>query len=189
MIKLLLKINPVLWVFVTAGMMYMDYSDWETNVYNPLLEQIKGEKMALENLKGKLAEIEAFRAQKDEKIAEMDELRKKLVDAKKEFPIRPDLPALLKSLADISEKIGMEFSSFKPAGTQEASEGLRSARIDVKLKGSYVQIMTFLDSVSNLKRIVNSEKVILKPSSKNENTTFRSLDADMELQTYYGGGA
>ena len=188
MIKLLLKFNPILWIFITGAVMYMDHDEWKTTVHDPLIAQIAGEKVILKKLTAQLNEIEDFRTRKNEKIAEMDELRARLEKAKKEFPLKSDLPALLKSLADISEKIGMEFSSFKPAGSQAAKEGLMSAKISVKLKGSYVQIMSFMDSVSNLTRIVNAEKVTLKPSAKNENTVFRAIEAEMEILTYYGGG-
>ncbi|NCN41105.1 type 4a pilus biogenesis protein PilO [bacterium] len=187
--KLILKFNPILWVFIIATVLYMDFTEWETTIYQPLLQQVEGERAALERLKGQLAEIEEFRSQKNEKIAEMAELRTKLQVAKKEFPSKPDLPALLKSLADISEKIGMEFSSFKPGGNLPAKEGLLTAKISVKLKGSYVQIMSFLDSVSNLTRIVNAEKIVLKPSTQADSSGFKSIDADMDIQTYYGGGS
>lgn len=188
MIKLLLWINPIVWVPIIAYVLYTDYEQWNLEVYQPLLQSVETEKKLLKSLEKKLGQIEEFRAQKNEKIAEMDGLRKKLEEAKREFPSKSELPNLLKSLADISEKIGMEFSSFKPGGTQAAAEGLRSAKINVELAGSYVQVMSFLDSVSNLERIVNTEKLELKPSGQIENTNFKSVRAKMEIQTYYFGG-
>ncbi len=56
----------------------------------------------------------------------------------------------------------------------------------MKLKGSYVQLMSFLDSVSNLQRIVNAESLVLRPGATVENNQFRSVEADLKILTYYG---
>lgn len=189
LIKLVLKFNPILWVFITAGVMWMDYNEWETEKYLPLLAAIQTEKAVLQGLEAKLGAIEEFRAQRDQKLAEMADLREKLIEARAEFPSKSELPALLKSLADISERIGMEFSSFRPVGTEDAKEGLMAAKINVELKGSYVQVMSFLDSVSNLKRIVNTENVNLRPANEDQSSNFKSVEAEMEILTYFGGGA
>jgi len=174
-----------IWIPVTIGLVFMDHQDWETNTYNPLIQQVEGLKAELAAAEDSLKRIEEYRKKKDEKLAEYNTLLDEFEKVRKEFPASPALPSLLKSLADISERIGLEFSNFKPAGEVPA-EFLKAAQIDVKLKGSYVQLMSFLDQVSNLQRIVNTESIVMKPGATIENNQFRSIDTELKILTYYG---
>jgi len=186
MFKILLKINPVLWILLLVGLCYMDHQEWEQNVYQPLLQEIESKKIELKRVEADLAKIDDFIKNRDAKRAELDRVQNEFDAVRKEFPPTPALPSLLKSLADITEKLGMDFASFRPAGDVPV-ELLQAAQIDVKLRGSYVQIMSFLDSVSNLERIVNTEALTLRPGAEKENATFKSIDADLKILTYYGG--
>jgi Tfp pilus assembly protein PilO len=183
--KLLLKLNPALWLVVLVGLCYMDYRDWEDNTYKPLIAQIEGQKLELERIQVDLTKIDDFIKNRDAKRAELERAQNEFDAVRKEFPSSPALPALLKSLADITEKLGMEFARFKPGG-EVPVDLLRAVQIDVQLQGSYVQIMSFLDSVSNLTRIVNTESLRLVPSQNKENATFKSIDAELKILTYYG---
>jgi Tfp pilus assembly protein PilO len=186
MLKILLKFNPLIWVILLVVLCVMDHQEWEENVYQPLLQTIEAKKIELQGIQATLARIEEFRAQKDQKLAEYNRLLDEFENVRKEFPATPELPSLLKSLADIGERIGMEFSSFKPAGNVPV-ELLEAAQIEVKLRGSYVQIMSFLDAVSNIDRIVNTESLDLKAGSTQENRQFKTVEADLKILTYYGG--
>lgn len=174
-----------IWIPVTIGQVFMDYQNWETSTYEPLMQQVEGLKSELAAAEDSLKRIEEYRKKKDEKLAEYNSLLDDFEKVRKEFPSTPALPSLLKSLADISERIGLEFSNFKPGGEVPA-EFLKAAQIDVKLKGSYVQLMSFLDQVSNLQRIVNTESIIMKPGTTIENNQFRSIETDLKILTYYG---
>jgi Tfp pilus assembly protein PilO len=174
-----------LWIPLTIGLVVMDYQEWDTNTYQPLLQQVESLKAEVAQAEASLARVEEYRKRKDEKLAEYNALLDEFEKVRKEFPDSPALPSLLKSLADISERIGLEFSNFKPAG-EVPVELLKAAQIDVKIKGSYVQLMSFLDQVSNLQRIVNAEVLTLKPGTTLENNQFRSIDAELKILTYYG---
>jgi type IV pilus assembly protein PilO len=181
------KIGKFFWIWIplTIGLVFMDYQEWNDNTYQPLLQQVEGQKAELAAAEASLARIEEYRKKKDAKLAEYNSLLDEYEKVRKEFPTSPALPSLLKSLADISERIGLEFSNFKPGG-EVPSELLKAAQIDVKIKGSYVQLMSFLDQVSNLQRIVNTESLVLKPGTSLENNQFRSVEADLKILTYYG---
>ncbi|MEO5667277.1 MAG: type 4a pilus biogenesis protein PilO [Bdellovibrionota bacterium] len=173
-----------IWIPIIIVMVVMDYQDWDTNTYQPLLAAVEAKKAEVIAAEASLKRIEEYRKKKDEKLAEYNSLLDEYEKVRKEFPTTPALPSLLKSLADISERIGLEFSNFKPAG-EVPSELMKAAQIDVKLKGSYVQLMSFLDQVSNLQRIVNTESLTLKPGATIQNNQFRSIDADLKILTYY----
>lgn len=185
MLKLLLKFNPVIWVILLVVLCYFDHQEWEQNVYNPLLQQIEVKNSELQQVEAELARIDDFIRNRDAKRAELEKVQDEFERIRKEFPANPELPALLKSLADITEKIGIEFASFKPAGNVPV-ELLQAAQVDVKLRGSYVQVMSFLDSVSNLPRIVNAQFLTLKPMTDKDGANFKVIDVDLKILTYFG---
>jgi len=181
------KIAKYFWIWIPVAVVFvvMDYQEWDASTYQPLLQSVEVKRAEVEQAEASLLRIEEYRKKKDEKLAEYNALLDEFEKVRKEFPASPALPALLKSLADISERIGLEFSDFRPAG-EVPVELLKAAQIDVKIRGSYVQLMSFLDQVSNLERIVNTEFLLLKPGATLENNQFRSIEAELKILTYYG---
>ena len=186
MLKILLKFNPVLWLVLLVGLCYMDHQTWETDVYQPLLQEVESKKSELESAKADLARIDDFIKNRDAKQAELEKVREQFDQLKKEFPSSAALPSLMKSLADISERLGMEVAVFRP-GNEMSVDLLKAVEIEVKLRGSYVQVMSFLDSVSNLERIVNTESLTLRPGNEAASNSFKTLEADLKIRTYFGG--
>jgi len=121
----------------------------------------------------------------NERRREMDLLQQKLDEALSELPESADLDDLLAQLNEIGRKSGLEISSVEPS-PEESAQIYVKIPIKMALTGNYHEIATFLQSLANLRRIVNvnniqlgnptlsSEKVVL--SSSFVATTFRFLD-------------
>jgi type IV pilus assembly protein PilO len=121
----------------------------------------------------------------NERRREMDLLQQKLDEALSELPESADLDDLLAQLNEIGRKSGLEISSVEPA-PEEPAQIYVKIPIRMALTGNYHEIATFLQSLANLRRIVNvnniqlgsptlrSEKVVLNSSFVA--TTFRFLD-------------
>ena len=121
----------------------------------------------------------------NERRREMDILQQKLDEALSELPESADLDELLGQLNEIGRKSGLEISTVEPA-PEEAAQIYVKIPIKVALTGNYHEIAMFLQSLANLRRIVNvnnlqlgtpslkSEKVVLNSSFVA--TTFRFLD-------------
>ena len=121
----------------------------------------------------------------NERRREMDVLQQKLDEALAELPESADLDELLGQLNEIGRKSGLEISAVEPAPEQPAQIYVKIP-IKMALTGNYHEIAMFLQSLANLRRIVNvnniqlgsptlkSEKVVLNTSFVA--TTFRFLD-------------
>ena len=121
----------------------------------------------------------------NERRREMDVLQQKLDEALAELPESADVDELLAQLNEIGRKSGLEISAVEPA-PEESAQIYVKIPIKMALTGNYHEIAMFLQSLANLRRIVNvnnlqlgspklnSEKVVLNSSFVA--TTFRFLD-------------
>jgi type IV pilus assembly protein PilO len=121
----------------------------------------------------------------NERRREMDVLQQKLDEALTELPEAADLDELLAQLNEIGRKSGLEISAVEPA-PEEAAQIYVKIPIKMALTGNYHEVAMFLQSLANLRRIVNvnniqlgtptlkAEKVVLNTSFVA--TTFRFLD-------------
>jgi type IV pilus assembly protein PilO len=121
----------------------------------------------------------------NERRREMDVLQQKLDEALAELPEAADLDELLAQLNEIGRKSGLEISAVEPA-PEESAQIYVKIPIKMALTGNYHEVAMFLQSLANLRRIVNvnniqlgsptlkSEKVVLNTSFVA--TTFRFLD-------------
>ena len=121
----------------------------------------------------------------NERRREMDVLQQKLDEALAELPEAADLDELLAQLNEIGRKSGLEISAVEPA-PEESAQIYVKIPIKMALTGNFHEIAMFLQSLANLRRIVNvnniqlgsptlkSEKVVLNSSFVA--TTFRFLD-------------
>ena len=121
----------------------------------------------------------------NERRREMDVLQQKLDEALAELPESADLDELLAQLNEIGRKSGLEISAVEPA-PEEPAQIYVKIPIKMALTGNYHEVAMFLQSLANLRRIVNvnniqlgsptlrSEKVVLNTSFVA--TTFRFLD-------------
>ena len=121
----------------------------------------------------------------NERRREMDVLQQKLDEALAELPEAADLDELLAQLNEIGRKSGLEISAVEPA-PEESAQIYVKIPIKMALTGNYHEIAMFLQSLANLRRIVNVNNIQLgSPSLKSEKvvlnssfvaTTFRFLD-------------
>ena len=121
----------------------------------------------------------------NERRREMDVLQQKLDEALAELPESADIDELLAQLNEIGRKSGLEISAVEPA-PEESAQIYVKIPIKMALTGNYHEIAMFLQSLANLRRIVNvnniqlgaptlrAEKVVLSTSFVA--TTFRFLD-------------
>jgi len=121
----------------------------------------------------------------NERRREMDVLQQRLDEALSELPESADLDELLAQLNEIGRKSGLEISAVEPTA-EEAAQIYVKIPIKMALTGNYHEIAMFLQSLANLRRIVNvnniqlgtpalrAEKVVLNGTFVA--TTFRFLD-------------
>jgi type IV pilus assembly protein PilO len=146
------------------------------------LEQQTAQQRALDT---QLQEKSEIAQNLNERRREMDVLQQRLDEALSELPEAADLDELLAQLNEIGRKSGLEISAVEPA-PEEAAQIYVKIPIKMALTGNYHEIAMFLQSLANLRRIVNVNNLQLgTPSLKSEKvvlnstfvaTTFRFLD-------------
>jgi Tfp pilus assembly protein PilO len=173
---------PIYLYILVAGVWgYYNYYAWQTDVQAPLLSELQSKKAEHTNLQAKNKKAEEFKKVREQKFREREELELKFREGAALIPSTPDIPQLIKSLADISDKVGLEFSEFRP-GTAKSQEFLNILPIEVKLSGTYVQIMSFLDETAQLKRVATPKTVRL--DNARPRGTASTLSADATIQVY-----
>ena len=153
---------------------------------SPELSKLDGQAAQQRQLDTQLQEKSEIAQNLNERRREMDVLQQKLDEALSELPEAADLDELLGQLNEIGRKSGLEISSVEPA-PEESAQIYVKIPIKMALTGNYHEIAMFLQSMANLRRIVNVNNIQLgSPSMKAEKvvlntsfvaTTFRFLDA------------
>ena len=151
----------------------------------PELATLEGQAAQQRQLDSQLQEKSEIAQNLNERRREMDVLQQKLDEALAELPESADLDELLAQLNEIGRKSGLEISAVEPT-PEEPAQIYVKIPIKVALTGNYHEIAMFLQSLANLRRIVNvnniqlgsptlkAEKVVL--SSSFVATTFRFFD-------------
>jgi type IV pilus assembly protein PilO len=154
-------------------------------VVRPEFTTLEAQASTQRKLDSQLQEKSEIAQNLNERRREMDLLQQKLDEALSELPESADIDELLAQLNEIGRKSGLDISSIEPA-PEESAQIYVKIPIKMSLTGNYHEIAMFLQSLANLRRIVNvnniqlgaptlrAEKVVLNSSFIA--TTFRFLD-------------
>ena len=152
---------------------------------SPELTKLEQQAAQQRQLDSQLQEKSEIAQNLNERRREMDVLQQKLDEALSELPESADLDELLAQLNEIGRKSGLEISTVEPT-PEETAQIYVKIPIKMVLTGNYHEVAMFLQSLANLRRIVNvnniqlgsptlkAEKVVLNTSFVA--TTFRFLD-------------
>lgn len=175
----IIRLPFLIWIAIGVGMAYRDYSEWESTTLTSLNGQLQGKSAEYNNVKRETSKAEEFRRRKEEKLRELQELSAKLEATRSQYPTSPNVSQLLKDLADVADRTGLEFHSFKPMA-EKRQEFIVTTPIEVKLRGTYIQIMSFLDTAANLKRAVVAEKLALdNPTTRDGSVSLVNVSANL----------
>ena len=163
--KAFIRIPFVVWFLVAGGLAYMDYNDWNTNVYEALKGEVSAKENDIQTKTKAVAEAQKFIEQRDQKRKEIEDLYNKVAATKAQLPRSSSVPELLRALADISDQAGIEFREFTPLQPRK-NRFLVETPITVQLKGTYLQVMSFLDASANMTRVVTCQKLSFSPTGK-----------------------
>jgi type IV pilus assembly protein PilO len=178
----IIRIPFIVWMLIGAGWAYWDYHEWETTTWAALKIEADNAQAELAAAQRDALKIQEFQRQKEKKLAELQALSAQIDQMRAQYPSNPAIPQLLKDLADVADGTGLEFRSFKPQPDRK-QEFVTVSPIEVDLKGTYVQIMSFLDSAANLKRAVATEGLTIdNPASREGSVSV--IAAKARLVTY-----
>lgn len=182
MIRRFLEIPLIFWLAVAAGMGYWDYYQWQSTELVALDGRLAEKKNEAQAVKGQTTRAEDFKRQRTEKLSQIRELGEKFRSSADRLPRSARVPDLLKALADLSDKTGLEFSRFRPQ-PERKDVFLVVTPLEVSLRGTYLQIMSFLDATSHITRVVTAERLSLDNPIARGNVSV--LSATATLLAYY----
>jgi type IV pilus assembly protein PilO len=112
-------------------------------------------------------------------------MKKKEVQYKtvmKALPEKEEIPTLLSGISEAGKDAGLEFVLFEPK-SEKRKEFYAEIPVDIKVTGSYHQVATFFDRVSNLPRIVNIRNIKMVPT-KGDQGGGKALTTTCQAVTY-----
>lgn len=148
-----------------------EITQMETELKN-LKDEIQKVKTFADNIP---AVKQAFREQSLQLEAVLDSIPRTL-----------ELAGLLRKINVLAQNSAIEIDSFRPSLNETNQGFFKSADIDLKIRGSFVSTLSFLDQISKLKRVVVFEEMLmnLDGAAKGRSTQGEMLVTNLKLKTY-----
>ncbi|TNE52207.1 MAG: hypothetical protein EP343_02060 [Deltaproteobacteria bacterium] len=163
----------LIWGAMFGGYYFMYYEDQQRR-YRVYYNQFRDARKQRDKLRTILFNISRWQAE----IARLDG---ELAKATTLLPTSKELPTLLRRIDNLGRKSGLEILRFRP-GREKPKQFYSEVPIRIGVKGTFYELMIFLNKVSNLDRIVTIQSVSLtNPTFKNQKLL---LGAKFQLVTY-----
>ena len=137
--------------------------------WQPLQQDIERQEAQVEQQRVLLKKNQRLAQDLPRKRAEFAQLEKQLKVALNMLPKKSQIPDLLESVTWAGKDSGLEVSVFKPRG-ENPKQIYAEVPVDITVKGTYRQLLTFLKRVGEMPRIV---------AIKNLNITQNSVGGDL----------
>lgn len=182
-----MKLIPLLLVFAVIGFLGKDFYEFLYDPGSPIVQNV-AEVVRLEALvktkKGKLTEAEIFTKNLDKKREELRELSKRLLDMKATLSETLDLPAIMKLLFNESQRIGIMLNSLTPKPSIKREYYIEQP-FEVSFSGLYVQLLAFLDRISQSERVLRVDEFSVYPKGTSGiKSRFVDLQGTLLVKTY-----
>jgi Tfp pilus assembly protein PilO len=184
LLSLLGALAPVA-AIIAAGMQFWDFKSFQedqTSDFGMKTSQVTQTKAEIVSLEKKNVEMQEFVKAIDAKKMELSELSSKLFELKSALSDRLDAAEFTRSIFTEAKKAGLDVQSIRPKGKLD-TEFYREFPFELRFKGVYPQIFTFLNRISNMQRVVRVDQFSLRPISSAK-SQFVQLEGDLELKTY-----
>ncbi len=187
---ILFFIRPIFIVLYAGAAWYYLEEQLTTQIaeqVTPMDAQISAKEGELKTLKSKLNTGEAFRAERDKKLQELQELAKEFQGITQQLPKQPSVSELLKVIGGLIDRTGLDLLSLKPQPIKR-QEVISEIPVQVQVRGNYLKVMSFIDSVAYLKRVMRVDKVTFDTAEFRQ--TESDIKADLNIVAYFfeGGG-
>ena len=163
----------LIWCAMAGGYYFMYYEGQKAE-YSRLYRDFKSARKKRDKLRTIQYNITRWQAE----IARLDG---ELAKATTLLPTRKELPTLLRRIDSLGRKSGLEISRFAPQ-REKLKKFYFEVPISIAVRGTFYELMIFLNKVSNLDRIVTISSISLSsPEFKNQKLLLR---AKFSLVTY-----
>lgn len=168
-------------ILILAGVLVLLTALYVWLLFLPAHKTIQQLDQKLSGLLEKRAEQEAIVANLAAFKREYRRLEQSLKQAMAQLPDKKEIPSLLENISNLGRESGLEVSLFKP-GAQKPKDFYAEVPVDIKLVGTYHNLLTFYYRVGSLPRIVNISDLSITKSK--DGATPSSLDTACRATTY-----
>lgn len=147
------------------------------------ITKLKGD---LTQQKRKLTETKQITKDKARFQAEMEKVSQTFRLVLDYLPKELDVQDLLKKIYSEARSAGVELSNFKPRETRP-KDFFDEVPMEIKLKGTYVQLVTFMANISKLPRIVTIKDVEIGSPKMNDGYPYMEMSGVLVGYRYKEG--
>jgi len=157
-IEILMRQKAIVKIAVLALILGIIVAVYWQFLYRPVMAEVKTLEPELTTLKQELSAKQAIVAERPKYEAELEQTRHELVLALKQLPDKSEIPSLLENISSLGKSSGLNFILFKPR-PEVPKNFYAEIPVDIKVQGSYRDVVTFFDRVSKMPRIVNMSEI------------------------------
>ncbi len=183
--QLLSKIPFGLILAAALGYLAYDYYWFTSDAASPLLQkkaQITQTKQEITALQGKIKAAEEFFRTLEARKVQLRELAGRLDEMKGVLTEDLDVPDFIRMAVTEAKMVGINVLSIKPTFTYTA-EFYQEQGFDLNFRGIYVQLLVYLNRLSNARRIVRIDNLELNPIS-HPGSSYVELSGTIQLKAY-----
>ncbi|MBI4925749.1 MAG: type 4a pilus biogenesis protein PilO [Bdellovibrio sp.] len=191
-LKSRLKRFPVtIWFMIAIGYGAFDYLRYvgiifKENSDSPFLAkmtQIETAKQEVVKMQDKITKANAFLKNLENKKNELRSLAVELDNMKATLTESLDIPNFMKMLITEARKVGLNVLGLKPTG-QTKKEFYSENAFELNFKGAYIQLLAYIDRLSQSQRVMRIASFNIKPSGSAQ-ARFVELEGAMQVKGYY----
>mgnify|MGYP006279624821 CR=1 FL=1 len=128
--------------------------------YSPMVNTYDNNKAKLGNLVDRRQKLENLKESQAKVLEKVQELRAKILLAEDKLPSSAQLPKLLKHIHDKAKTAGLEIRNFQRVD-DKTKDYYVEIPVQMELEGTFGELSSFLQYVSNMNRIVNIRDLTL----------------------------
>ncbi len=168
-----------------AAMTYYDFSQYKQAPESPYvarksqIDLMRKEIAALEKKNGEMLE---FVKTLETKKQEVGQLSTRLFELKAAMSDRLDVPEFTRMIVTEAKRVGLTVQSIRPQQRMD-TEYYRVFPFELKFRGVFPQIYTFMSRVANLQKLVRIDRFTLSPATSSS-SKFVELEGEIELKTF-----
>ncbi len=146
-------------------------------------KQIEAKKLENIHIKEKIEKAVEFWKTLESKKKELQNLAKDLDGMKATLSEHLDVPEFMKLILTEAKKVGLTVLGLKPI-SQNKKEYYTENSFELGFRGAYVQLLVFLDRLSESQRVIRVDNFLIKPKG-NPQARFVELEGTIQVKGYY----
>lgn len=168
-------------ILILGGVLVLLTALYVWFLFLPAHETLQKLDKQLSGLLDEKAEKEAIVANLAAFKREYERLEQALKQAMAQLPDKKEIPNLLENISNLGRESGLDVALFKP-GAQRPRDFYAEVPVEIKLVGTYHNLLSFFYQVANLPRIVNISDLTINKSK--DGPSLNTLGTECKATTY-----